>query len=296
MAKSIYKDKKYKEKIYQLYDNFAADLPAPLEEGYLDTNFGRTHYLMLGSPDRPILVHFHGGNSLNPYALLPLVEFTDKFRILSPDIIGQPGKSAENRLNPKSLDHGRWAREFLNHFPGEKYNCLGVSYGGGVLMHLAAVSPASINKAAYLVPTGFVRANTFDNLRLFGLPLLRYYIKRSQKNLQSVLQPLIGDVSLLTDRELEMFKLIFDGLKLSTGMPRPVEKEELLDFNSPCLLAVAENDIMCPADRVTEFARSRLSSLDRIINFENRPHMVTSYHDSLSHFLTELDRFFQINS
>ncbi len=233
MPETIYKSEKNKEKIYDLYDKFAARLPAPLEEGYVNTGFGRTHYLMLGSPDKPSLLHFHGGNSLNSYALLSLAGLAEKFRIISPDILGQPGKSAEVRLNPKSLDNGRWAREFLEHFPGKKFNCLGVSYGGGVLMHLAAVSPSSIKKAAFLVPTGFVRANTLDNLCLFGLPLLRYFLKKSRKNLLSVLEPLIQDISLLTELELEMFKLTFEGLKLSTGMPRPVDMKEIHHCSLP---------------------------------------------------------------
>jgi esterase/lipase len=82
-----------------------------------------------------------------------------------------------------------------------------------------------------------------------------------------------------------MFKAIFNGLHLSISMPRPIKKEELERFTSPCMIACAENDVMCPSGKVFEFASERLSNFEKKVLFENKPHMVTSYTDSMELFI-----------
>lgn len=291
MTKSIYKSADYKDSFFKLYDEFVKLLPDGVQDGYVDTNFGLTHYLSMGLYISPVLIHFHGGNSINPHGLLAIARLSKKYRVISPDLIGHPGKSAETRIDPKSLDYGEWATEFIKQFSSEKVYCMGVSYGGGVLMHLAAVSPELINKAVFLVPTGFVKSGTFENLLLFGPALIRYAFKKSNKNLMGILKPLLFDTTLISSLEVEMFETIFNGLRLSTSMPRPVKKEELERFTSPCMIACAEKDVICPAGKVFEFASQRLSNFEKKILFKNKPHLVTSYKDSMELYIHAVGDF-----
>lgn len=88
MTISIYKNNDYKVTLLRLYDKYADLLPGPKEEGYVETSFGRTHYLIIGSRDLPVLIHFHGGNSINPQSLLPIADLSARYRIIAPDIVG----------------------------------------------------------------------------------------------------------------------------------------------------------------------------------------------------------------
>ncbi|MBN2025949.1 MAG: alpha/beta hydrolase [Actinobacteria bacterium] len=291
MGRSIYKSLEYKGRFYELYDRFVDLLPFAVEEGYVQTSFGITHYLSTGPQGLPLLFHFHGGNSLNPHALLSIARLAGKFRIISPDIVGQPGKSAETRINPKTLDYGRWATEVIEYFGQDKVLCMGVSFGGGVLMHMAVVSPGLLAKVALLVPTALVRIDTRDSLLKFGPALIRYALHKSDENLLRIVKPLIPDISLISEPELELFKAIFNGLRLATGMPRPVARDELVGFTAPCMIAAAENDILCPARRVFASAAAKIPNLARTLLFENRPHMVTSYEDSMKVFCEEAEAF-----
>jgi len=293
---SIYKSKHCKQRVVDLYEDFASRLPEPIEEGFVRTCFGSTHYLIMGPNDLPLLFHFHGGNFPNPHALLAIADLSKKYRIIAPDILGQPGKSDENRINTKSLDYGKWAAEFIACFSNKKKaDCIGISYGAGVLMHLAASKPEMIGKAIFMVPTGFVRSNTLDNLRLFGPALLCYMINKTDKNLLSIIKPLIGDTALISALELEMFRAVFNGVKLSTSMPRPVEKNELRLFNSPCMIVTAEKDIMCPFEKVIAFAKDRLPGLKKTVTLENTPHMISSYKECMKTILQEIVTFLEDN-
>lgn len=291
-AKTIYRNNWYKDQILNLYDEFVECLPGPVDEGYVDTVFGQTHYLSIGPEDGEVIINFHGGNSIASHGLLPLVSLANKYRVIAPDIVGQPGKSAENKLNPKSLDHGKWASEFIDRLGYQNVNCIGSSFGGGVLLHMAATCPQLIKKAVFAIPTGFVRSSTLDNLKIFGPGLIKYKLKKTDNNLKAIIQPLVEDTSLIDPLELKLFRFVFDGLKLSTGMPRPVRRDELERFTAACMIAVAELDVMCPAQPVLRKARELGLSINKELIFHNRPHMVTSYSDSMECFCDSVDSFF----
>ena len=291
MRRSIYKSNEYKKIFYSLYDEFTSLIPFPVQDGFLSTSFGETHYLAFGAEELPVLFHFHGGNTINPHALLPLADLARNFRIISPDIIGHPGKSAEIRINTSTLDYGKWASEVIEGFKFEKVNCIGGSFGGGVLMHLASFNPGIIKKAVLVIPTGFVKSSTIDNLKIFGFSLLRYNFFKTEENLLQLLKPLILDVSLFTDLEIKLFKAIFNGLRLATGMPRPVRKDELQDFSAPTMVAAAEKDIMCPANKVFIAASEVIKNFEKKLLFKNRPHMVTAYKDDMKVLVENVKEF-----
>jgi len=81
---------------------------------YVNTRFGRTHILKMGKQNGLPIIAFHGGNSLNPHDLLPLVELAKDYQIYAPDTIGHPGYSDEIRLSSKNMSYGEWALDIID--------------------------------------------------------------------------------------------------------------------------------------------------------------------------------------
>ena len=54
----------------------------------------------------------------------------EDFYILAVDIIGHPGKSAENSLPASGYDYGRWAGEVIDQLGFDRISLFGGSFGG----------------------------------------------------------------------------------------------------------------------------------------------------------------------
>ena len=74
-------------------------------------------------------------------------------------------------------------------------------------------------------------------------------------------------------------------------MPRPVRKDELQDFSAPTMVAAAEKDIMCPANKVFIAASEVIKNFEKKLLFKNRPHMVTAYKDDMKVLVENVKEF-----
>jgi pimeloyl-ACP methyl ester carboxylesterase len=127
--KTIYRSPESQAAIEALYDRKVAKLPFPVESRFAETRFGRTHLLLAGPADAPPLVSFHGGNDTNPSTLGWLAPLVNDFRIIAPDTIGHPGRSAPVRLPPGGLSYGTWVADLLDGLELKSAQMMGGSYG-----------------------------------------------------------------------------------------------------------------------------------------------------------------------
>jgi len=116
------------------------------------TRFGDTHVLVAGPSDGPPVVALQGGNVVNPLTLAWLTSLVDSCRIYAPDTIGQPGKTVGARVSANDSSLGAWTTDVLDALELPSAAFIGASYGAGVLLRLAAVAPARIKRAVFVVP------------------------------------------------------------------------------------------------------------------------------------------------
>ena len=93
-------------------------------------------------------------NATNPLTLAWYSGLADEFRLIAPDTIGHPGKSAETRLDPQEEEYGEWVVDLLDAFALQSAPMIGTSYGAGIMLRTAAVAPNRIDRAAMVVPAG----------------------------------------------------------------------------------------------------------------------------------------------
>ena len=150
----MYRSEEARAAIADLYDRARRALPMATDSRRVPTRFGDTHVLMAGPEDAAPIVVFGGGNVVGPLTLGWFSPLAERFRLVAPDTIGQPGLSADRRVSGSDDSLGLWAIDVLDQLGLDQAAAIGVSYGAGVLLRVAEIAPNRLTRAAVVVPSG----------------------------------------------------------------------------------------------------------------------------------------------
>ena len=269
---SIYKTGQGKKVLLDIYDRQLSKLEVEFDMLNVDTRFGHTNVLAAGSKEKKKLLIFHGGNSTNPYNLKFFLPLLKEFQIYAPDTIGHPGYSAQKVLSSKDYSYGQWAVDVISGLNFKKANCIGISYGGGILIRLATYAPEIINRAAFIVPSGIANCPLVQVIVKLGLPMIKYRLLPGQENLIGAIEPMTNSKE-IDKGTLEMVEAVFKHVKVKAEMPRNATKKELENFLAPTLVIAAENDVLFPGETVIKRAKEIFPNLTKAKLLSKSPHL-----------------------
>ncbi|PLT29731.1 alpha/beta fold hydrolase [Peribacillus deserti] len=250
---SIYKNEKAKERILNYYDAYLNELKVPIEKEYVQTRYGKTHMLISGPENGKPLFILQGGNCINPMTLAWFKPLLHEYRIYAPDTIGHPGYSDEIRLSAKDESFALWITDLTEHYNISASAFLGPSYGGGILLRLAAYAPEKIKCAILVAPAGLVLGSKIEMIKKILKPLLFYKISGSNKQLKKITDIMSnGNMKLLDEK---IIGEIFRGVRLEQDMPKLSSRDELIEFVAPTMIVGGEKDIFFPGERLKEQAK-----------------------------------------
>jgi len=112
------------------------------------TRLGDTHVLALGPENASPVVFLPGGNFLNPTCLSWFLPLAKRHRLYAPDIVGQPGRNAQERPSPKGDGQAFWVEDILDGLGLERAPLVGLSYGAGLAMRILGLAPERVSRAA----------------------------------------------------------------------------------------------------------------------------------------------------
>src|SRR5215211_171785 len=141
MPESIYKTPEGEAEIRMLYDEALAGLGLGYESLTVGTRLGDTHVIALGTEGAPPVVFLPGGNALNPTCLMWFLPLAERHRLYAPDIVGQPGLSAQTRPSTKGDGHAFWMEDVLDGLGLERAPLVGLSYGAAIAIRTMGLAP-----------------------------------------------------------------------------------------------------------------------------------------------------------
>lgn len=151
---SIYKSRQGYEAILAWYDEAMRELPVETEDGWVQTRFGRTHYLAAGPEDAPPLILVQGYGASAPLWHRQLADFSAHFRVIALDTNGQPGKSDPTPPPFAGDGHALWLGDVLDALALDSALVGGACVGGWAALRLAITAPQRIRKLVLLSPVG----------------------------------------------------------------------------------------------------------------------------------------------
>lgn len=247
--KSIYRNEKSKNAVWELYDRQMEDLKISYRDLYIDTSFGKTHVVECGNLAGKSLLVFHGGNATTAYNLKACSFLQNDFHIYAVDIIGHPGKSAEVSLSPRNQDYGKWAVDVIKGLGYDRMACFGGSFGAGIVVKAMCAAPEVIERSVLLVPSAIRNAPAYKSINMV-FPMLMYLLTHQEKWFVRCLLPMALTEQNITEDILTTARCSFDHVKIKSVMPQNESRESLRKYQNPVLVMAAEQDCLFPAKNV----------------------------------------------
>jgi pimeloyl-ACP methyl ester carboxylesterase len=251
MADSIYITPEAEAEIRTLYDEALAELGLGYESLTVGTRLGDTHVIALGPEDAPPAVFLPGANALNPTCLKWFLPLAERHRLYAPDIVGQPGLSAQIRPSPKGDGHAFWAEDVIDSLGLERAPLVGLSYGAAIAIRAMGLAPERVSRAALISPAGIAAVPYLRILVEIGTPMLLYRLRPTDKRLTR------AAMRLFTEPEdpafgpaVRQLGAALRHLRLDADLPRAATEEELRGFEGPVAVFASEEDALFPARAV----------------------------------------------
>src|SRR5215216_7610162 len=184
MPGSIYKCRAGEAEIQALYDEALDGLGLGYESLTVGTRAGDTHVLAVGPEGAPPVVFLPGGNFLNPTCLKWFLPLAERHRLYAPDIVGQPGLSAQTSPSPKGDGHAFWAEDVLDGLGLQRVPLVGLSYGAAIAIRTMGVAPERVSRAALVSPAAIAASPFLRILVEIGAPTLLYRLRPTEEGLK----------------------------------------------------------------------------------------------------------------
>ena len=256
---SIYRSPEGEAELRALYDESLARLGPGCETRTVGTRLGGTHVIFAGPEDAPPLLVLPGGNFLNPLCLAWFLPLAGEYRLYAPDIVGQPGRSAQGRPSAKGDGHARWLADVLDGLGLQRAAFVGISYGAGLVLRLAGFAPGRVAGAVLVSPAGVAAGPLWPMVREVALPMLVYRISPNRQRLVRAAQPILTEPEEPYVRQLGA---VYRHVRLDRELPRAAKRGELSGYGGPTLLFAAQDDPFFPAEKVIPRAREIIPNLE----------------------------------
>jgi len=269
----FFKSKEGKEKILTFYNQKLNELNIEYSEKTVETKFGVTNVITTGDIKNPPLVLIHGTGGCAPQILDSFPNLTSKYCVYAVDVLAQPNKSAENRLDMKSLEYGKWLIEVVIKLRLKDVTLVGFSFGGFISLKALEFNETPIRQVFLIAPVYIVNGNPLVGLFKMFLPLKKFIKTNNQKHIKKVMNVLFSEYD---NFALEFMSTTFQNCNMDFSPLPVITKQSANNIKTPLTIIAAEKDIMFPGKKMIKRAKRIFSSIEEVVLIEDAKHVPNS--------------------
>jgi pimeloyl-ACP methyl ester carboxylesterase len=154
---TVFRNEFGKNKILSEYDLLIQSIGIPYEERYLTTCLGKTHVIISGQIGKPPVVLIHAFYATAASWYKNLKELSEKFRVYTVDIIGDPNKSEPIKLIRNVDDFIGWFNDLMRELNLDSAHFIGNSVGAFHVANFALHSPEKVKRMILIGPAATFR-------------------------------------------------------------------------------------------------------------------------------------------
>lgn len=269
----FFKSKEGKDKILSLYNQKLNELNIDYSEESVETKFGATNVIITGNVKNPPLLLIHGTGGCAPLILESFPNLSSKYCVYAIDVLAQPNKSSENRLDMKSLGYGEWLTEVIILLGLKDVTFVGFSFGGLILLKTLEFNERLIKHVFLIAPVYIVNGNPIKNLVNVFIPLKSFLKNGKQKCIKKVMHALFSEYD---DFGLTFMATTFQNCNMDFSPLPIISKQSAKHLTTPITIIAAEQDIMFPGRKMMKRAKRIFPSLHDIVLLEDSKHVPNS--------------------
>tara|TARA_R110002049_G_scaffold212324_1_gene383320 strand:+ start:1697 stop:2554 length:858 start_codon:yes stop_codon:yes gene_type:complete len=269
----FFKSKEGKEKIITLYNQKLNELNIEYSEEYLETKFGATNVIITGNQKKPPLLLIHGTGGCAPLIIESFPNLSSKYCVYAIDVLAQPNKSAENRLDMKSLDYGEWLTEVIILLGVKEVTLVGFSFGGFISLKTLEFNERLIKHVFLIAPVYIVNGNPFIGIIKMFMPLKKFIKSNDKKYIKKVMDVLFSEYD---DFALTFMATTFQNCNMDFSPLPIISKQSAKIIETPISIFAAEKDIMFPGKKMIKRAKRIFPSMEEVVLIENSKHVPNS--------------------
>lgn len=266
----FFKSKEGKEKILSLYNQKLNELNIEYSEKLIETKFGVTNVIITGDTKNPPLVLIHGTGGCAPQILDSFPNLVSKYCVYAIDVLAQPNKSSENRLDMTSLDYGKWLIEVVIKLRLKDVTLVGFSFGGFISLKVLEFNETPIRRVFLIAPVYIVNGNPLVGIFKMFLPLKKFIKTNNQKHITKVMNVLFSEYD---DFALSYMSTTFQHCNMDFSPLPVISKNSGKNIKTPITIFAAEKDIMFPGKKMIKRATKIFSSLEQTVLMEGSKHV-----------------------
>lgn len=268
---SLYTSESGKNEILILYNQKLDQLKIAYTSKQMDTSFGKTNIIIVGDATKPPLIIVHGSNGCAPIALETYPTLSKKFQVFAIDVLAQPNKSAETRLNMKDNTYGLWMNDIIKKLELKNVTMVGFSFGGLVILKTLVQNESNIKEVFLSAPAFIVNGNPLIAVFKIFIPMKLYIRTQRTKYMERFLKALFSEKD---EFALNYLSKVFLYFKMDFSPIPIIKKEEAQSIKTPITLIVAKKDIIFPGVKMMKRANKIFPSLKNTILLEDSKHVL----------------------
>jgi pimeloyl-ACP methyl ester carboxylesterase len=253
----------------------------------VETSFGRTRVLAVNHSEKhlPSLIYVPGARTCGAFLDLSnqLQILSGEYRIYLLDVVGQIGMSDGSCPSLKDNSFGVWLDEVCRKLEIDRAVFVGASFGGQIIIKLAAVAPDKIEKAVLMNPIGFSNIS-FAPLNLYRT--IAPVIFPNRKTVENFLKHIIfapnDGISAETKSNVADFiENAVKNFQFAGEYPSKLNDMEIKKLTAETHLIVGESDGLIPFQKTIKRAKELLPNLKSVTNFPEQAHGIEVSGDAI---------------
>jgi len=270
----FFKSKEGKDKILSLYNQKLNELNIEYYEESVETKFGVTNVIITGNVKKTPLLLIHGTGGCSPLILESFPNLSSTYCVYAIDVLAQPNKSAENRLDMKSLDYGEWLTEVIILLGLKDVTLVGFSFGGLISLKTLEFNERLIKHVFLIAPVYIVNGNPFVGLFKMFIPLKKFIKTGNNNYLKKVMNALFSEAD---DFAVQFMGTTFQNCNMDFSPLPTISKKSAQQIKTPITLFACEKDIMFPGKKMIKRAKGIFPSLSETVLLEGSKHVPNTY-------------------
>ncbi|MFT6657127.1 alpha/beta fold hydrolase [Maritalea sp.] len=242
---SVYRSSAARAEFQAYYQKTLDLLTGDVETSTYPTSFGTTHVSCMGNRQGKPMLILPGMSIAGPMMLDFFAYLAKDHWLIAPDLIGQPGRSADVPFSINNNAYGKWIIELMDQMSIQKTNIAAASFGGSIGLEMLKLAPERVNRHALIVSAGVTPKLPYLKIYaklLFSWLAYRYFPNKSL--LPVIARPLSRH---LTPDNLDYLDIIIRQTAFWRHRPAgPFFKKDMPQDMEPVLIVFARNDILFP--------------------------------------------------